>query len=296
MTMISVIVVSVLGSSCLDECLEALHAQQGEFDVEILVVMPRGNEAVQRVERKFPDVKVLTSPSRTGIPRFRALGLSHAVGETIAITEDCCVPDGNWFSEIVRAHERGYDVVGGAIENGSSDSLVNWAAFLCEYSGFMRPIPDDVVGGLAGNNASYRRSVFQLMDDSLIQNYWEYFLHRELTRLDVKMRSVPTMVVYKKKEHRFVHFMRQRFHFSRSFAGMRSSLMPLSRRMIYAFSCPMLPFLMIPRIAREVLRKKRFRYEFLKTLPLLSLFMISYAGGEASGYLFGAGSSLEKVE
>lgn len=296
MTMISVIVVSVIGSPYLEECLDALHEQEGEFDIEIIVVTPLQGDAVDRIKKKFPQVKLLTTSSRIGIPQLRALGLSHAAGETVAITEDCCIPAKNWCAEIVRAHRSGYDVVGGAIENGSSNTSVNWAAYFCEYSERMMPIPDGDVDGLAGNNSSYRKSVFEKVDESFIRDYWEYFLYRELKRLDVKMRSVPTIVVNKRKEHRFVPFLRQRFHFSRSFAGMRSTHMPTHRRLFYAVSSPLLPFLMTWRIARQVIRKKRFRFQFLRALPLLSLFLISYAGGEASGYLFGAGNSLEKVE
>lgn len=294
--MVSVIVVSVLGSSYLDRCLEALHRQHGEFDLEILVVTPHRDETVNRIERKFPDVRLLTSKSRIGIPQLRALGLSHAVGETVAITEDYCIPAENWCMEIIRAHERGYDVVGGAIENGSSDTLVNWAAFFCEYSERMMPVPDENVGGLAGNNTSYRREVFEKIDESVVHDRWEYFIHREFRKLGVEMRSVPTIVVHKTKEHRFIPFMRERFHFSRSFAGMRGRSMPLPVRVLYALSCPLLPFVMTWRIAQQVRRKRRSGYHFLRSLPLLSLFMVSYAGGEASGYLFGSGSSLEKVE
>jgi hypothetical protein len=42
--------------------------------------------------------------------------------------------------------------------------------------------------------------------------------------------------------------------------------------------------------------KKRHVKEFLIALPLLSIFMISYAFGEFVGYLFGPGQSLLKVE
>lgn len=296
MTMISVIVVSVIGSPYLEECLDALHEQEGEFDIEIIVVTPIQGDAVDRIKKKFPGIRLCTTSSRIGIPQLRALGLSHAAGETVAITEDCCIPEKNWCAEIVRAHRSGYDVVGGAIENGSSDTLVNWAAYFCEYSERMMPVPDEDVDGLAGNNSSYRRNIFKKVDKSFINNYWEYFLYQELKKLHVKLRSVPTIVVHKKKEHRFIPFLQQRFHFSRSFAGMRSTHMPPSRRIFYALSSPVLPFLMFWRIARQVVRKKRFGFQFLRALPLLSLFMLSYAGGEASGYLFGAGNSLEKVE
>lgn len=294
--MISVIVVSVLGSPYLEECLEALHKQTGGLDVEIIVVTPLQGTVMDKVEQKFPRVKVFTSSSRIGIPQLRAFGLSHAAGETVAITEDCCIPAKNWCAEIDRAHRSGYDVVGGVIENGSSDTSVNWAAYFCEYSERMMPVPDEYVDGLAGNNSSYRRNILNKVDKSLVHDYWEYFLYLELKRLDIKVRSVPTIVVHKQKEHRFVPFLRQRFYFSRSFAGMRSTHMPPYLRILYAVSSPVLPFLMFWRIARQVIKKKRFRSQFLRALPLLSLFMVSYAGGEASGYLFGAGNSLEKVE
>ena len=160
----------------------------------------------------------------------------------------------------------------------------------------MMPIPAGEVEGVAGNNSSYKREIFDKVDESIKRDHWEYFLHQELRELNIKILSVPEIVVLKKKEFSFLYFLTQRFHFSRSFAGMRSKLIPPSRRIISALFSPALPLLMIWRIGRQVFTKKRYVKEFLLSLPLLAIFMVSYAAGEFMGYLFGGGKSLEKVE
>jgi glycosyltransferase involved in cell wall biosynthesis len=296
MIKISVVIVSLLGLPVIDECLRALEKQKGEFDVEIIVVSPNLNEASEHIKEKFPRVKLIQPSKRLGIPQLRALGMSQATGDIIAVTEDCCIAKENWFEEIIKAHQSEYDVVGGAIENGSTDKIINWTAYLCEYSQMMLPVASGEVGGTAGNNSSYKRETLDKVDESIKSDYWEYFLHQELQARGVKILSVPAIVVLKKKEFGFLYFLTQRFYFSRSFAGMRSNLIPPSRRIISALFSPALPLLMTWRIGQQVFQKKRYVKEFLLSLPLLSIFMVSYAAGEFTGYVFGAGKSLEKVE
>jgi len=293
---ISVIIVSVRGLPSIDECLQALESQKGDFDAEIILVCCSENHSSEHIRKNFPSVKLVQLSERLGIPQLRAVGMSHATGDIIVITEDCCIPRENWFEEIIKAHQSGYDAAGGAIENGSANRIVNWAVYLCEYSHMMLPIPYGEVGGIAGNNSSYKRETLDKVDESIKRDYWEFFLHQELRKLDVKLLSVPAIVVFKKKEFSFLYFLTQRFHFSRSFAGMRSRLISHSRRAMSALFSPALPFLMTWRIAQQVLQKKRYYKEFLLSLPLLAIFMVSYAAGEFTGYVFGSGKSLEKVE
>jgi GT2 family glycosyltransferase len=296
MTKISVVIVSLLGLPVIDECLRALENQKGRFDTEIIVVSPNLNKASDYIKENFPRVKLIQTAERLGIPQLRALGMSQTTGDIIAVTEDCCIPNENWFAEIIKAHQSEYDVIGGAIENGSTDKIINWTAYLCEYSQMMPPIASGEVGGTAGNNSSYKREILDKVDQSIKSDYWEYFLHQELRNQGVRILSVPTILVLKKKEFGFLYFLTQRFYFSRSFAGMRSKLIPPSRRIISALFSPALPLLMTWRIAQQVFQKKKYVKEFFLSLPLLSIFMVSYAAGEFTGYLFGVGKSLEKVE
>jgi hypothetical protein len=126
--------------------------------------------------------------------------------------------------------------------------------------------------------------------------YWEYFLHEELRRNGVRILFIPSAIVRKNIESGFLYFLKQRFYYSRSFAGMRRERATALQRLIYAAIAPGLPVLMTIRIAKPIFQKRRFRKEFLLSLPLLGAFMVSYAAGEFVGYLFGRGESLLKVE
>ncbi len=296
MSKISVIIACVNGLPWIDECLAALERQHGSIESEIIVANCCKDGTPKHIRDKFPQVKLLDFSERLTIPELRARGISQATGDITAITEDHCNASENWFEEILKAHDSEFEAVGGTVINGSVDRLTDWAVYLCEYSHVMPPIPSGEVEGIAGNNASYKREVLDQVDESIKRNYWEFFLHEELKRAGVKFLSVPTLIVYHKKEFGFLYFLAQRFHYSRSFAGMRRSKAGTSMRFLYVLFSPFLPFLLTWRIARQVFGKKRHMKQFLLSVPLLLVFMVSYALGELVGYLFGSGQSLAKVE
>ena len=293
---ISVVIASVNGLPAIDECLTALERQRGDIDAEIVVADRCGDGTSRHIRKKFPHVKLLEFSERLSIPELRAIGMSHATGDIITVTEDHCMAREDWYLEILKAHESAYAAVGGAVENGSDHRILDWAVYLCEYSHVMLPIPDGEVDGIAGNNASYRRDVLDQVGESVKRNYWESFLHEELKKNGVQFLSAPSIVVDHKKEFGFLYFLRQRYHYSRSFAGMRRTRMSIPKRVFYIVGSPLLPFLLIGRIAFRVFRKKRHYKEFLLSFPVLSIFMASYAFGEFVGYLLGPGNSLIEVE
>ena len=293
---VSVVIVSLHGQPLMEDCLRALESQQGDVDIETIVVCFWPNGFPEGLKKAFPKIHLLQPSTRLGIPQLRALGLAEASGDIIAITEDCCIPADNWIEEIVKAHHSEYSVIGGAIENASTNTITNWAAYLCEYSQMLLPIHRGEVESIAGNNSSYKREIFDKINKEFRTEYWEYFLHQELRKSKIKILSVPEIIVFKKKEFGFLYFLSQKYHFSRSFAGMRGKLIPLSRRILSALFSPALPFLMTWRIGQQVFTKKRYVKEFLLSLPFLFIFMLSYAAGELTGYLLGSGKSLEKVE
>ncbi len=293
---LSVIVTTIDGLPLLHEGLKALQKQRGECQSEIIVIGHLSAETLAHLNKLFPEVQAINTETRMAIPTMRTLGLSAANGAIVAFTEDRCVASENWLQEILKAHQLGYDAVGGAIENGSQHRLIDWAVYLCEYSSAMLPIPAGETGGIPGNNAAYKKAVLDGLDDNLKKNYWEFFIQQELKHRGIKFLSVPSMIVYKKKQFGFGYFMAQRFHFSRSFAGMRRQQMSTAGRLLYGLLSPALAGLMIWRTAQQVFMKKRFRTRFMLTLPLLSFFALSYAAGEFVGYVFGGGDSLLKVE
>lgn len=297
MPKLSVIIACVNGLPTIGECLAAIVEQKCQFDFEIIVVDRTGDETVDYIRRSFPLVNLITLGEPRGIPEMRAIGMERAAGEFLVITEDHCIAPENWLAEIVKAHdETGGALLGGAVENGSPARLVDWAVFLCEYSSFMPPIVAGETEFVTGNNTSYSRAVIDLADEDTKKNYWEYFLHAELKQKGIKFFAAPSLVVSHKKEFGFFYFLAQRFHYSRSFAAMRKRKSSGARQIIYLLYTPVLPVHLTWRIWRSVREKNRNYREFFLSLPLLLIFMVSYALGEFVGQAFGAGDSLLKVE
>jgi hypothetical protein len=69
-----------------------------------------------------------------------------------------------------------------------------------------------------------------------------------------------------------------------------------SKAIVYAFLAPALVPLMFWRVAEPVFRKRRYRLEFVRSSPIVAVFCVAAAFGEATGYLLGPGKSLGNVE
>jgi glycosyltransferase involved in cell wall biosynthesis len=292
----SIIIASVNGLPTIAECLQAIEKQGLGSEAEIIVVDATKGETAKFITENFPHVKLIELNERLGIPEMRAIGMREATGDYLIVTEDHCIAHANWFEEFSKAHKAGYKVVGGAVENGSPARLVDWAVFLCEYSSFMPPIFNGEAEFVAGNNVSYERTIIEQIDESVKEDFWEYFLQAEMRKKNIKFLSTPSIVIDHKKEFGFFYFLSQRFHYSRSFAGMRRRLSTPLQQLVYLFYTPISPFHLTWRIVKNVWQKKRNRRELILSLPFLTAFICSYAIGELTGQLFGSGKSLVKVE
>ena len=73
--------------------------------------------------------------------------------------------------------------VGGAVENGVCDTVLDWATFLFEYSAFVPPIPSGPTLALPGMNVAYRRSRIAELDRAiLLRGFWETTVHPLLSQ------------------------------------------------------------------------------------------------------------------
>jgi glycosyltransferase involved in cell wall biosynthesis len=294
--LVSVVIASVNGLPAIAECLDALARQEGGPEAEVLVVDRCGEETRRALRGRFPDVQVIAADAGTSVPALRALGMARAKGRMIAVLEDHCNVERGWLRAIARQREAGALVVGGAVENGSVERTVDWAAFFCEYARFMPPVPRGVVREITGNNSVYDRAALARLGPEAGAEVWESFLHERMRVLGVPFQSDPDLVVIHKKSEGYLHFLAQRYHYSRSFAGMRLHGSPWWKRVGYACATPLLPPLLMARMAATVARKRRHGARFLQSAPVLATFLLSWAWGEAVGALLGPGRSLERVE
>ena len=105
----------------------------------------------------------------------------------------------------------------------------------------------------------------------------------------------PAIVVGHRKHFTVPMFLSERFHYSRSFAGMRVTGAPLLTRLAWAAGSVLLPGLLVGRLTRNVLRRRLHLGWYVRAFPLVVLFSVAWAVGEFAGYLTGPGDSILKV-
>jgi glycosyltransferase involved in cell wall biosynthesis len=291
---LSVVVPSVNGPADLVGCLEALEAQ-ADARLEILVVDRIGESVRQIVRSRFPHVRLIGVPQGTTIPQMRAIAFAEARAESVAVIEDHVIVPGDWARRLLDAQTRTRAVVGGSVENAATERLVDWAAFLCEYSHCIPPLPAGPVEWLTGNNVVYPRAVLQRHRAVIEEGKWENHLHEALKRDGVSLVCVPEIAVGHKKHYTIREYLSQRYLYARSYAGARVAGQPMPKRVAYGIAAIALPPLLFYRTLTRVVSKGRHRAELVRSLPLLALFVTSWALGEVVGYWAGPGDSLGKV-
>ena len=295
---ISVVIASVNGFPWIGACLDALTSQQGGIAYEILVMDRCGEKVRAEICRRFsqPEIRVMPVEGYPSIPKLRAIGMTAARGRMIGILEDHCNVPPTWFQSIEHAHRAGHRAIGSGVENGAVDRIIDWGVYFCEYAKFMPPVQGGTGVEIPGNCAVYDRQALDLVGPEIRQEVWESFIHQRLAEEGVGFFCDPAMTVSHKREFPFRYFMSQRYHYSRSFAGMHLQAAPFSRRLLYAVATPLLPPLLMGRMATTIWRKGRRKKEFILAVPVISIFLLSWAWGEWVGALCGPGDSLARVE
>ena len=222
-------------------------------------------------------------------------GISCGQGHVGRRHRDHVIVPGGWAKALLDAQNGAEVVVGGAIENAAVDRLVDWAAFLCEYSHCITPLPEGPADWLPGNNVVYPRALLGRYESVLGRGQWENRLHDAMRRDGVSLVCRPQIAVGHKKHYTVGEYLSQRYLYARSYAGARVADSSLPMRLGYGAAALALPPLLMFRTVRRVVAKRRHRAELVRSLPLLAVFVVSWALGEMVGYIAGPGDSLAKV-
>jgi hypothetical protein len=296
---ISVVIAWVNPLELLVPGLAALANQHGEGPAEIIIVTRHPEAEQRKLCDLYPQIILVPAPPHTTIPELRSIGIRRSRGAIVAVTEDHCVPGKDWIAKIQRSFsDNDCDVVGGPIENAYIYRRRDWAAFLVEYAWALRSsgnVPQ-AHPSLPGNNVAYRRHVTDGLCRTLDRGLWESFYHEELVESGAHLKYEPEMLVYHRRPFDFGYFVKQRYHFSRSFAAMRLQHLTGVGRIKYGLGSLILPPLLVLRGYRTLSQKRRYVNLYLACLPLIAIYVTSGAFGEMLGYLLGGGDSLAEVE
>ena len=218
---ISVVIASIVGPPFIDDCIASVLAQKNAPPFEVIVVDCRGPENVARLRARFPQAQFVEVPQRESVPQLRALGVQHAQGEIVAIIEEHCLAAEQWLATVSAAFSPEYVAVGGPVDFRSDGRLRDWITYFIEYNSYLPPWSDGDSYNVGSANAAYRRQTLEANRELLTEGYWEAALHPKLLAEGARFRSVPGMIAYHRGPFDYLYYVRQRYLFSRAFAGAR---------------------------------------------------------------------------
>jgi hypothetical protein len=293
---LSVVIPSVNGWSDLVGCLEALAPDAVRVPLEVIVVDRVGRAVREPLAQRFPWARLIAAGPATTIPDLRAMAFAAAAAPVVAVIEDHVQPPSGWAERMLAAQEAGEQVVGGSVYNAATDRLVDWAAFLCEYSQLLPPLPSGVVASITGNNTTYRKALLEQFREAASSGRWEDHLHHVLREHGVALHCHPEIAVAHKKHYTVWEYTSQRYLYARSFAGARvAGRSPIGRLAYAAGAAVLLPPMLLARIVGRVWSRPPYRGHLLRSLPLLPLFVTAWAAGEVVGAALGPGDALSRV-
>jgi hypothetical protein len=297
---LTVVVALVSGSrEHLHACLTALEAQRFP-GLEILVPYDEPVADVTSLRSEFPGVEFIhaegldTAAARSGSSRehhdsIRTIGLRHARGRVVAMLEDVGLADPGWCRGLLDAFERHLEAsaVGGGMGCASA-RLINRAVWLADFWRYQEPVAESTSPFLSDANIAYRREVLESVSDVWEDDFHETVVNGALLERGHQIWLIPAATIYQQRgQLGWGEALRERYVWGRSFGGTRVKGVPLSKRLVYALFCPVLPLLLASRAMRIAWRRGSFWSACLPVLPVLLLLFIVWSCGEMVGYLSG---------
>ncbi len=284
---LSVVVAAQQAGPGLRRCLASLEAQFASCSGEAVIVDGSRRQAAARLAKEFPLFRFLERPQGTEVPRLWKAGIDACRGEIVALTIEQCVPGPGWAQAVLRAHATGPSAIGGAMEIDPGAGMVDRAIFFCRYSGYIPPFPPRWLEDLAGDNSSYKRAALDQVREETAEGFWETFVHQGLRRRGERLLCDPSILMSYAGPLAGLSFLKTRWAHGRYFAARRSHALRRPERLLRAAAFPIVPFLMLLRIAARVWRARRYRTQFLLCLPLVTGFLAAWSAGEFLGYALG---------
>jgi hypothetical protein len=293
---LSVVVPSVNGWQDLEGSLAALERERNTTPLEVLVPERCGDVVRNALARRFPWARILPVGELITIPGMRALAFQNAASPTVAVIEDHVLVPPGWARRMVEARAGEVRVVGGGVVNAATGRTIDWAAFLCEYSHLLAPLPNGPATWLTGNNTAYERALLAECRDVIETGQWEDVLHEAFRKRGVVLWCRPDIIVGHKKHYTVGEYTSQRFLYARAYAAAKLRGASAAQRLVRGALSLALPPVLFYRIVARVWRSGAHRSELLRSLPLLAVFVLSWGLGEAAGSWFGDGGALAKVK
>lgn len=250
----------------------------------------RGGEAL-RARRD----DVVWVPGPPSPPHLAAAAVRAARGAVVLLTEDHCVPSPEWVRRLHAATQPGegappVGAAGGPVElSPHCRSSLEWAFHFSDFAPYVPPVEGGPARSLSVCNAAYPRTTLERLDAARIDAFHETRVHAVIRRRVGPLLLVADASVVSGRRVRFVDALRERRAFGRLYGAVHVSGAGAVRRGVRALATPLLPPLLLARVARRAWRSPAARGRLLGGLPSLIPLVLAWSWGEGLGVLTGRG-------
>lgn len=271
--------------------LDSFRDDAERLGVEIVVA--DGSKAPEPPADALPPGTIWLRPGSDDVMRLLAEAMRRCTAPIVATTEDHCICRPGWCEAILRAHAEHPDAaaIGGTIENGSMDQLLDWGSYFITQGPHMGPLGQREVSFVTNEAClSQKRWAVDLLDDLGGKGVAMIFHTRALHDLGHTLRvddrfSVDHFQSIGLRSTTGIHF-----HNGRAIAGIRRDRMGKGDWLRVGFA-GLLPAYRIARLLRVCLPKGTHRREFLASLPWAIWLQYASGAGHLVGYATGSGDS-----
>ncbi|MCA1553978.1 MAG: hypothetical protein LC737_06335 [Chloroflexi bacterium] len=262
-------------------------------DVQVLVAHAGAVSPLLR--EQFPRVRWIACEPCATTPELWARAIAVSRAAWIAVLDAHGPIAEGWLDAARALCVSRYSLHSGAVEPRGLRSALAWAAYFCDYGAFMPPLATGKAREVAGNNLLLPRELLARAPEFVAPHFWKAHFVRALAAQGIAAQNAPALVVHYEKNIVLAEWLLRRVTHARCFAAMRATRAPLWRRVAFCMGAPLLPLLLLSRLARSVLPKRRYTREFWRALPWTLAGLSAWAFGEWLGYAMGAGSTCDQI-
>lgn len=281
---VTVVVVAISSRERLEDCLVALSRQRSAPPFDVVVAHDRRDAAIQPLSQSHPSVSFLPDDGDASPPELATRAIKASTGDVVLLTEDHCVPNEHWVATLCAEQRADRAAVGGPVRPDDRCTATDLAVYFVDFFRYMPPRESGISPSLTHCNISYRRSQLDEIAALWQTTFDETTINAALqSRFGALWIASPAFVTMR-RHVRLHDAMRERYSFGRLFGALRSNSISLPKRTIYAIVAPVLPLIVLGRIAAVAVARGA-GIQFLRALPPLIALVIAWTWGEWLGNL-----------
>jgi len=282
---LTVVVASVEAGPSLRACVDSIRVALAGLDAELLVVDSSLDASRLDALAPLDGARIIQVGPGVLVPELWARGISVSRGHAVALTTAQCRVPPTWAAALLGGLEQGAAGVASTLDLARDATARDRAIFYLRYSDFLQYRGKQVTGvhAIPADNAAYdgaeaRRYVGAARGGG----FWEVDYHRQVTPRLGRLGFVPDAEVAYSGSPRLRTLLTHRFRHGAHSGAWRAHVGARSRWAI-VLSAPLVPLVILARVARRVAGDPRHRGAFATALGPFMMLATAWAAGEAWG-------------